>query len=82
MNLNLAGLKELYKQLEDIWNYRTGLTEADKFRYAKDGKLFTETITHINSCTSTVKLANIILDNCKRLVTEGTSNEDRTTGAL
>lgn len=82
MNLNLAELKELFKQLEDIWNYRTGLTQEDKLRYVKEGKLFTESMTVINNSTSTINLANIILDNCKRLVTEGKSVEDRTTGAL
>jgi hypothetical protein len=82
MDLNINQLKELYKQVEDIWNYRINLTPIDKCNYVKDGKLFGASLSHIQKLTSKIKLANIILDNFKRLVTEGTTIENRTTGAL
>lgn len=82
LELNLKQLKELYKQVEDIWNYRLQLTNEDKLNYVHDGKLFVHNIHTINAYTSRIKLANIILDNFQKLVTEGKTTQDRTTGAL
>lgn len=81
-NLSLNQLKELYKQIEDIWNYRVGLTNQDKFKYVKNGKLFTCKIHEINSIKSKNVLSKILLEDFERLVTEGQTTEDCQTGAL
>ena len=81
-NLNLNLLKELYKQVEDIWNYRVGLTKEDKLKYVKDGKLFTRKIHEINAIKSKNELSHIILDDFEKLVTQGKTKEDCQTGAL
>tara|TARA_B110000977_G_scaffold152127_1_gene193134 strand:+ start:2900 stop:3913 length:1014 start_codon:yes stop_codon:yes gene_type:complete len=82
LTLNLVNLKELYKQLEDIWNYRAELSPEDKKRYIKDGKLFTYKIHEINAIKSRNQLANILLDDFEKLVTQGATKSDCQTGAL
>lgn len=81
-DLNLQQLKHLYKQIEDIWNYRVNLSEIDKLKYTNNGKLFIIPVNTIYKMTSKLKLSNILLDNFYRLVTEGKTSDDRTTGAL
>uniref|UniRef100_A0A6C0JDH1 Uncharacterized protein n=1 Tax=viral metagenome TaxID=1070528 RepID=A0A6C0JDH1_9ZZZZ len=80
--LNLPELKELYKQILDIWDYRVQLSESDKLKYVTNGKLFTEGVSMINKYTDKNKLANLLLDNFDRLVSEGKTKQDKTTGAL
>ena len=82
LDLDLIHLKELYRQLEDIWNYRANLTSADKFKYSPNGKLFTHTVFHINKMTNRNQIANILLDNFEILVTKGKQKEDCITGSL
>ena len=48
LNLSLFKTKELYKQLEDIWNYRSQLSQAMKIELCPpDGKIFTIPIPEI-----------------------------------
>jgi hypothetical protein len=82
LNLNIVQLKELYKQLEDIWNYRINLSNDEKKKYVKNGKLFVDKIHIINKINSYNKIASILLDNFNKLITEGINNEYCTTGAL
>jgi len=82
LNLNIVQLKELYKQLEDIWNYRIHLSNDEKKKYVKNGKLFVDKIHTINKINSHIKIANILLDNFNKLIIEGINTEYRTTGAL
>ena len=82
MKLPLASLKELYKQVEDIWNYRAELKTEDKLKFVKDGKIFTKKINEINAIKSVNNLRHIILDDFYRLVTEGKTKSDCQTGAL
>lgn len=82
LDLNLVQLKELYKQLEDLWNYRINLSINDKKKYVKNGTLFADKVQTINKVNSKIKLANILLDNFEKLVTEGENSEFCTTGAL
>lgn len=82
LDLNLPELKSLYKHLEDIWNYRVVLSLETKKKYVKNGTLFTESVSAINKMTSRLKLANLLLDNFQKLITEGADKEFCTTGAL
>ena len=38
--LSIIRLKKLYIETEDIWNYRTMLTNEQKKKYTRDGKAF------------------------------------------
>ena len=82
LDLNIEQLRELYKQMEDLWNYRAHLTEENKKSYVKNGILFDTKYSIINSINNKIKLSNILLDNFHRLTTEGKTVSDRTTGAL
>lgn len=82
LDLNIAQLKELYKQVEDIWNYRAELKNEDKLKYVKDGKLFVKKINEINAIKSKNQLIHLLLDDFYKLVTEGETKSDCQTGAL
>jgi len=82
LNLNIYKLRELYKQIEDIWNYRAQLSNADKFKYTKNGKLFEIPVENIYKINSKIKLGNILLDEFDKLISEGKTDADKTTGAL
>lgn len=81
-DLNVLQLKELYKQMLDLWDYRINLSDSEKRKYVTSGKLFTENVSFINKCNDKNKLCDILLDNFDKLVTEGKTRSDRTTGAL
>lgn len=82
LKLNLVQLINFYVQLEDIWNYRAGISNKEKFNYTKNGKLFEISVKDIKKFKNKIKLSNIILDECERLITEGKTVSDKTTGAL
>ena len=82
LDLNILQLKELYKQLEDLWNYRINMSINEKKRYVKNGILFADKVQVINKVNSKIKLGNILLDNFEKLVTEGENSEFCTTGSL
>ena len=63
LNLNQYNLKKLYRNLEDIWNYRVGLRTADKIRIAPpDGRIFMRPVPEINTFSSKYDLQNLILN--------------------
>ena len=66
LDLNILQLKELYKQLEDLWNYRINMTINEKKRYVKNGILFADKVQVINKVNSKIKLGNILLDNFEK----------------
>jgi hypothetical protein len=80
LTLNIAQLKELYKQMEDLWSYRLNLNNVQKLKYITDGKLFTLSVSKFNKLNNRYTIANIILDEFNRLITEGQQEADRATG--
>lgn len=79
LSLNIAQLKELYKQMEDLWNYRLNLNNSQKLRYTSDGKLFTISVHKFNKLSSKCKASEILLHEFNRLVTEGQTESDKAT---
>jgi len=79
LSLNLNQIKELYKQMEDLWNYRLHLNLTQKKKYTLDGKLFSLNVHKFNKLTSRYIAANIILDEFNRLLSEGKTDSDKTT---
>lgn len=62
LNLNIRRLRELYKQLEDIWNYRAQLTSSMKCLICPPhGRLFVLSPSIIMRCDSKQDLQEIIL---------------------
>ena len=81
MELNIYELKELYKQMEDIWNYRLNLSENEKKNYVSTGKLFILPVFKFLKINNINKLRKILLDNFRKLITEGKTISDRTTAS-
>ncbi len=82
LNLNLTYLKQLYKYMEDMWNYRIGLSHQQRFRYVSNGKLFTENMNNIYRINDRYKLSHLLLDEFDRLISEGHTEADKATGSL
>jgi hypothetical protein len=61
LDLNNSKLKVLYRELEDIWNYRANLTETLKRSIVPtDGKLCSMGVHDYNRCNSRVELLEIL----------------------
>jgi hypothetical protein len=81
LSLQKEQLRTLYKSIEDIWNYRTGLTQTDKNRYVKGGKLFItpfQTVKTLNRYS----IMKLLLTDFRKLVSEGETKGERVTGAM
>ena len=61
LDLNSVKLKKIYRELEDIWNYRANLSQEMKREIAPpDGRLLTMPISDYNHCTVKVELQEIL----------------------
>ena len=68
LNLHRDLLKKLYRNLEDLWNYRLPLTPEMKSRIAPpNGSLFMYPINYINNITLKNKLLSIILNEINKI---------------
>jgi hypothetical protein len=81
-NLELHHLIELYIKTEDIWNYRSSMDLEAKKRIVTYNDVFTIPIHVIKNYKSKIKLQNIILDDYKRLITEGINRDEKKLGAI
>lgn len=62
LNLSIRRLKELYKQLEDLWSYRLReYTETKKRLAPPDGKLFTTPIINLSDYQNIQDMQELIL---------------------
>jgi hypothetical protein len=76
-------LKTLYREAEDIWNYRAQhLTPEIKRKHIRNNDAFRYKPYKINALTDKLKIQNIILDEFNKFITEGETEEDCRTGAL
>ena len=61
--LNIHYLKKLYRNLEDLWNYRLQLTNDVKSRICPpNGVAFNIPIVEVNALTSSIQLKEIIIN--------------------
>lgn len=81
LDLDILAYKKLYLEMEDIWNYRIGLSNIDKLRYIKSGTIFTLK-SYIGKIKDRFEIADILLNDFDRLVSEGNTDADKTTAAL
>lgn len=83
LDLNIYQLKTLYREAEDIWNYRAQhLTPEIKRKHIRNNDAFRYKPYKINALTDKLKIQNIILDEFNKFITEGETEEDCRTGAL
>jgi hypothetical protein len=83
LDLNIYHLKTLYREAEDIWNYRAQhLTPEIKRKHIPRNDAFRLKPYKINAMTNKLQIQNIILDEFKKFITEGETEEECQTGAL
>ena len=84
-NLSMIQLKKLYKECEDIWNYRAGLTQEAKKILVHNGIAFPHSIHKIIGMSDNhgtkLKLQSIILSEFEKLLDQGQTIGDRKTSA-
>ncbi len=82
LNLNLRKLKNLYKNLEDIWNYRLNLSYEVKSRISPpNGIAFNIPIVEVNGITNTLQIQEIILNEVVKF-NNAITNEDKKLGLM
>jgi len=83
IDMGIYKLKILYRQLEDIWNFRTELSTLNKIKIAPpDGRLFIIRHKNIISINDKYTLQQILVRNIKRLVLDGETSSDRKLGMM
>tara|TARA_B110000285_G_scaffold229010_1_gene292973 strand:+ start:140 stop:1198 length:1059 start_codon:yes stop_codon:yes gene_type:complete len=75
LDLDSRGLKKLYKNLEDIWNYRLNLSYETKSRISPpNGIAFNISFNEVNHMTNIIELQELILNEVFKFnnaITEG-----------
>ena len=83
LDLNIYHLKTLYREAEDIWNYRAQhLTPQIKRKHIPNNDAFQLKPYKINAMTNKLQIQNIILNEFMKFITEGETEEECKTGAL
>ena len=78
LDLNIRKLKILYKNLEDIWNYRLNLSYEIKSRISPpNGITFNIPIIEVNSITSRLQLQEIILNEVMKFNNANTTDDKK-----
>lgn len=76
LNLNMNGLKRLYKELEDIWNYRANLNPLVKRDIAPpNGQLFAMPVSEYNSYNSWIDLFEVLINDLMKILNARTSSD-------
>lgn len=81
-DLNINQLKEYYRSLEDIWNYRANLNSQKKWEIIQDSELFHISIHQIYKLKNITQIQIIILDEIEKLITKGINRESKILGCL
>lgn len=83
-NLSFKQIKHLYKVLEDIWNFRTQLTEQQKRDIVPENNVFKHSMSKLMNLLpnqkNQKKLRNIVLDEMDKLISSSESKVHRSTG--
>ncbi len=69
LDLNKLKLKKLYRELEDIWNYRANLTNEVKQRIVPpDGRIFVMPVSDYLNCNVLVELQEILVNELSKIL--------------
>tara|TARA_Y100000590_G_scaffold179768_1_gene204901 strand:- start:2318 stop:3271 length:954 start_codon:yes stop_codon:yes gene_type:complete len=84
-DLSIKQLKQFYKGLEDIWNYRAELTEAQKQAIVPNKNMFSFSVSYIinlpeNNKTKTF-IRKVLLNEIEMLIDSSSNIENKKTGA-
>ena len=83
LNLNRFKLKKLYRNAEDIWNYRAQhLTKEIRKKHIPNNDAFKLPVQEFYKLGNIYQMRNIILDEFKKFITEGETVEECKTGAM
>ena len=81
--LSLVGLKNLYRALEDIWNYRSQLSIMNRVRIAPpDGRIFTTKVKKIYINNDIFHIKKLLVNDIKKLIFSGDTTDDRKLGMI
>ena len=80
LDLNMNQIKNYYKKLEDIWNYRAELNLTQKYNIVKDNQMFSVSVQNIFKLNNLYKLRNIILKEIEKLIFSADSDNDKSLG--
>ena len=82
LSLNLNLLKRLYRNLEDLWNYRLQITPEVKSRICPpNGLVFTTRVSDVNHYTNRDELRNLLLNDIMKFQ-NAVSFEDKKLGYM
>ena len=81
-NLNLYDLKDYYKKLEDMFNYRINLTKEQLKTYVEDGIAFKKNISLLYKIKDINKLRNIILEEFEEILKYDNNISDKKTAIM
>ena len=83
LNLSFEDLKNYYKLLEDIWNYRANLTHAAKLKIVPHNDMFQTPMNYIMNLSQSKekKLKLYVLNEINKLISSADEREHCTTGA-
>tara|TARA_B100000214_G_scaffold134045_1_gene95313 strand:- start:1130 stop:2197 length:1068 start_codon:yes stop_codon:yes gene_type:complete len=82
LSLNLHLLKKLYRNLEDLWNYRLQITPEVKSRICPpNGLVFTTRVSDVNSYTNKDNLRDLLLNDILKFQ-NAVSFEDKKLGYM
>ena len=74
-------LKNFYKHLEDIWNYRAELTIDQQLKIVPGGNVLKYPIQYLNNIKQIRKLQTLVLDEIDKLISSSDYESDCSTGA-
>lgn len=80
LDLKIHSLIKLYYYIQDIWIYRLELSSIERKKYIKTS-VFSVKYTVIKKNTNYYYLANMILDDFHKLLTEGDNLSDKSTAS-
>jgi hypothetical protein len=82
LNLNAIRIKKLYRELEDIWNYRAQLSNEVKRRIVPpDGRMFVMPVSDYMHCSSLLELQEILVNELSKIL-HATSQSDMNLGFM
>ena len=82
LSLNLINLKKLYRNLEDIWNYRAYLTNDIKSRIAPpDGKVYNISVREVYDINDSNDIIDLIITETNKF-NNAIENSDKTLGYM
>jgi hypothetical protein len=81
INLSRIQLREYYKVLEDIWNYRSELSNSRKNMIVPNKKMFPITVPNFYKMNEKEKMRKIVLQEIDKLVDSASTREDKILGS-